>query len=149
MTFPQGPEPGEAARNCRCSLVPAPFEVSAPENWTPEQLEAFEAAFGAFMRSDLARRHIASAQVQVAGPPGVPRFAVVEIEWAGGSIRQKFGPWMIAPDDSHMPAISGFVNGWSQGSGIEPEQVTLTIGDESVAEGATPLYRDQPGAGPR
>lgn len=84
-----------------------------------------------------------------ADPPGMPRFAVVEIEWrqGGDPVSQKFGPWMIAPDDSHMAAISGFVNGWSRGAGIEPSLVTLTTGDESIAEGATSPYRDQPAAG--
>jgi hypothetical protein len=80
--------------------------------------------------------------------PGLPTHAVVEIEWAhgGAPVSQKFGPWMIAPDDSHMAAIGGFVQGWSRGSGTEPAQVTLTVGDESIAEGATSPYRDQPSA---
>jgi hypothetical protein len=79
-------------------------------------------------------------------PPGLPRFAVVEIEWDddGEPRKRKFGPWLISADDSHLAVISGFICGWSIGSGIDPATATLTVGDESVAEGAVSPYREQP-----
>lgn len=68
-------------RNCRCSLTPVPLqvEISAPEDWTPEKIEAFKAEFGRQMSSGRAHwprllpsgkpagpvTHIAGAQVQV------------------------------------------------------------------------------------
>lgn len=75
MTFPLGPEPGE---------------ISGPENWTPEQAQAFEAEFDAFMRSDLAREHRHRIRLL---PPGKPAAPVTHIAGAqvqvGSHLRQR------------------------------------------------------------
>jgi hypothetical protein len=136
--------------NGHAVVKPGETLVIRLKDWSPDQAEYYQ--------EDLDRRGLPFGPLVVIGDelavakpepgsaadlPGMPRFSVVEIEWAadGETRRQKFGPWMIAPDDSHMAAISGFVNGWSRGSGIEPSQVTLTAGDESIAGDATSPYR--------
>lgn len=72
-----------------------------------------------------------------------PPFAVVEIAWDedGETRTAKFGPWQTTEDDSYARVIASFAGGWCAGKGIEGATVTLFIGDESIAEGATSPYR--------
>lgn len=137
-------------------VKPGETLVIRVRDWTPTQVDMYQ--------EYLENRHaggeipfrpivvigdeLAIVQPETEAParlPGMPTHAVVDIEWAqaGDPVSQKFGPWLIAPDDSHMAAISGFIQGWSHGGGIDPTRVTLSVGDESVAEGATGPYRDQ------
>jgi hypothetical protein len=58
-----------------------------------------------------------------------PRPLVMEIEWEqdGESRREIYGPWTPAEDDSHLAAITRFVKGWHDRTGITPESVTLCL----------------------
>lgn len=70
-------------------------------------------------------------------------FAVIEIAWDenGEGRSVKFGPWRTGNDDLYAHVAGSFAAGWCAGKAIEGATVTLFIGDESIAEGATSPYR--------
>jgi hypothetical protein len=67
---------------------PGPLHLEFPGDWPPEKIEAFEAEFDAFMRSDLARTHAIRLL-----PPGKPVSPVTHIAGSqvqvGSCLRQR------------------------------------------------------------
>jgi hypothetical protein len=63
-----------------------------------------------------------------AAPEGL-RPLVVQVEWEqdGESRREIYGPWTPVEDDSHLAAITRFVKGWHDRTGITPVSVTLWL----------------------
>lgn len=75
-------------------------------------------------------------------PPGMPTHAAIEIAWDadGDARREKFGPWLTGDDDTYSHVAASFAGGWCTAKGIDDATVTLFIGGEEIAEGATSPY---------
>ena len=61
--------------------------------------------------------------------PDAPRPLMVEVEWEqdGGTCQEIYGPWTPAEDDSHLEALTRFVKGWQDRTGITPVAVRLWL----------------------
>lgn len=59
--------------------------------------------------------------------PQLPRFLVVEIAWADGSIPrcETYGPWGPGDAQVHQQEMYEFVQEWQTITGCEPQRVTL------------------------
>lgn len=144
-------------------IKPGETLVIRSGDWTPMQAEQYQEHLDArhdageipFRVLVVIGQELGVVQAEpddaLAGLPGLPTHAVVEIAWDEDSETRtaKFGPWLTGGDDTYAQVIASFAGGWCAGKGIDGAAVTLSIGDESIAEGATRPYRDQPASPPR